>query len=137
MNCGICLKEPDNPVKCSECTFTGCTNCISEWYRLTIQKSSENVVVCGCPQCREKNTFPVTISNTDQDDQDQEANWVDVGIVEGDIISPQQYSILPTDFTNRWVFQPIQMKIDDIEELVGYVVLSRRRAMQTLIENQA
>ncbi len=59
--CNICLSEPTK-LKCSECTFECCYNCIYEW-----SEKSHN-----CPQCGKFETYDIEYSMFIQENDDDD-----------------------------------------------------------------
>lgn len=56
--CVLCVLEFDTLLKCKECSFECCGECIKDWYT----KRSY-----GCPQCRRLKTFDIIVDrNSDQ-----------------------------------------------------------------------
>ena len=160
--CLICLKT-NNIIKCNDCTFLSCEQCIIKWYE------TSNF---ACPQCKKSNTYTIDYSKVnvnDNDDMpplitteinniinqfnnlfndgqnDHTQNYTNqvlmsaLGSLTTDVITDilqdgqvfgsdefeHNYQSWPEIIRNRWAYRPINMTIDDTEEIVGYVI--RRR----------
>lgn len=59
ITCNICMNQSSD-IKCNECTFECCYNCIYEWIKTSHK----------CPQCRQIRSYDVEYYNYDDDDDD-------------------------------------------------------------------
>jgi len=144
--CNICLKLK-NSLKCNECSFYSCLECIGEW-----------IMSCNnhnCPYCKEIQSFPIkysehklTKSSNDilVEQLTESINNVSISSVistpvmnsitklsninpfrENQIFSPEGfidlYNNCSEEIKNKWSYQPIKMEIDNNYEIVGYTII--------------
>jgi hypothetical protein len=143
--CNICLKDMV-VLKCSECTFLSCNDCIVEWYNS--QKYDRNNPF-KCPQCKKSETFDINyddLEENEEEDSDYEdmpllvpfenliissfynlsSNDISNILRDGQVFFPdnfvENYENWPEEIRHSWRHHPIRETIDDIEEIVAYVI---------------
>ena len=146
--CNICLRKGDN-IKCNECTFLSCEECITEWYKTFGCKFK-------CPQCKQVKTFNIDFDKFDEEENeeydDMPALIPGLGLLvpiynehvlvsnlsafalnsavinsmlsENQLFAPDQfvdnYNNWPSDIRSQWNYTADTMEIDDILEIISY-----------------
>ncbi len=146
LRCDICLKTLET-VKCNECTFNSCAECITTWYSSRNNKHK-------CPQCKRINTFEHSDNEEEEDSEYTEESEEEVEFPVNNIYVPneviisdfsnlninvieqiirngrifpsenfiQNFNNWPENIRDNWRYDPITMNIDDTEEIIAYSI---------------
>lgn len=143
VRCDICLKNVET-MKCAECTFNSCIECITTWYSTRHNRRK-------CPQCKRPKTFDIEVEdNSDEEEYDDIPDLIaanDVYVPNAIIISDfsnlslniieqivedgrmfpsenfvQNFNNWPDNIRTQWGYNSVTMNIDDNEETIAYSI---------------
>ncbi len=152
IRCDICLKNVET-VKCTECTFNSCVECITIWYSTRHNRQK-------CPQCKRTETFDIAVKDNSEDSEEEgeyesdddttqaipDAVYVPDAVIISDFsnlslnlieqivedgrIFPsenfvQNFNNWPNNIITQWGYNPVVMNIDDVEETIAYSIHRR------------